>query len=519
MNERSSSRRQVSQFCFRATACALLLCQFALGSSQAAAPQDRVDHYLQIALQNPKLDLQQQRKNDPARTYLEGTYRVFENRSLASGREIDLHLVILPARSESPQPDPVFALHGGPGAAATTMLQGLTGSWLREERDIVLVDQRGTGQSNPLHIAELQGNPDLQSFLEPMFRAEIFEAAIPELEKRADLTQYTTLIAMDDLNEIRHALGYDKINLRGGSYGSRAVLEYCRRHPESVRTATIQGIAPVSFRNPLEHAQAAQDAIDLIFEECRSEEQYRQAFPDIEKKFAEVLERLEREPAKVKLAIGEGGEETTVLLTRDAFAESLRVVMYRTNTSRQVPRLIMAAHEGNYKDVAIAGINQTAGLRNLLAFGMLMCVIGSEDIPRIDPAEVEEKCAGTFLGSARVRQQMEVAKVWPRGDVPADYGDPVDVDVPVLLFSGTIDPVTPPRFGDEAARHLPNSLHVVVPGAHGVGGPAVQRLEEQFLESASLEGSDTSAIEQMRLPPLELPSASDSIEARDRAAV
>jgi len=186
-------------------------------------------------------------------------------------------------------------------------------------------------------------------------------------------------------------------------------------------------------------------------------------------------------------------------------SEALRVLMYYLGTNRKVPALVMHASEGDFAPFARAGLESNRAIRNLLSMGMLMCVTNAEDLPRIDPAEIAELTKNTFLGDVRVRGQLAVGAIWPRADVGEGYGEPVAVDVPVLLWSGTHDPVTPPRWGEAAAEHLPNGLHLTVPGAHGVAGPEVQRIELAFLEAGTIEGLDTSELERMGMPPLYLP--------------
>ena len=146
------------------------------------------------------------------------------------------------------------------------------------------------------------------------------------------------------------------------------------------------------------------------------------------------------------------------------------------------------------------GIESNRRIRDILAMGMLMSVVGSEDIPRIDEASIVRETEGTFLGDGRVRRQIAVSRIWPRGKVPPNYGDPVCVATPTLLVSGTHDSVTPPRWGEAAARHLPNSLHLVVPAVHGSFGPVVDRIHHDFLKAGRVENLDTSAVKDMRMP-------------------
>lgn len=433
-----------------------------------------------------------------------GTFRVYENRASQRGRTIDLNIVVLPALGPEPAPDPIFMLAGGPGQAATSFAAGSAKSWMRGERDIVLVDQRGTGRSNPLRVPLAGSDDNLQGYLDPIFQEEIFRAALKDLEKKADLTQYTTPVAMDDLNEVRAALGYEKINLMGGSYGSRAALVYLRRHPKTVRCAVLNGIAPISFTNPLYHARSAQAGLELIFAECKSSHARRKVFGDLDRKFRTILKRLEKKPAEVTISHPVTTKNVTVQLTREAFGEALRVMMYYMDTNRLVPSCILRAYEGDFRPFAQRGLESNRRLRNMLCFGMLMSVVGSEDIPRIDPDSIPRETRGTFLGDGRVRRQAAIAAFWPCGDIPPEYGEPVRSDVPVLLLSGTHDPVTPPRFGEEAARHLKNSLHLIVPGAHGVGGPVIDAIVKDFLNRGTTKGLDTSKIKEIHLPPFKL---------------
>ena len=432
-----------------------------------------------------------------------GKFPVYENRAAGTGRRIELQVVVLPARSATPAPDPLFYLAGGPGQGATQVVGSYLDSWIREERDIVFVDQRGTGRSHPLRCAVGGGDADLQSYLEPIFREEVFRPCLESLQEEADLRRYTTPVAMDDLNAVREALGYEQINLAGGSYGTRACLVYLRRHPETVRSVILNGVAPVSFLNPLYHARSAQDALDLLFDECAADPACARAFPNVREEFQAVLARLGEEPARVELRTGDGGA-VTLLLSRDAFAEALRVLMYSSPRNRRVPLLIHRAYEGDFRPFARLGLQTNRALRDMLSFGMLLCVTCSEDLPRIEEDAIERETAGTFLGDGRVRGQRAVCAWWPRGEVPDDYGEPVVSDVPVLLLSGTLDPVTPPAWGEEAARHLSNSLHLVVPGAHGVGGPCLESIQRAFLRTASVADLDTTCVARLQPSPFVL---------------
>ena len=440
---------------------------------------------------------------------LRGTLEVYEDREAREGRVIALKVVVLPATSPEPKPDPIFFLAGGPGQAASGLARRLHSSWMRRDRDIVLVDQRGTGESNPLSC-NLAGSADeVAGYLEPIFQEELFRDCLEQLEQRADLTLYSTPIAMDDLDEVRAALGYETINLIGGSYGTRAALVYMRRHPERVRAAILKGVAPIAFRNPLYHAREAQKALERTFDACERSPACRAAFPSLREEFEAVLARLEEEPVELAGRSAASGTPVAMRLDREAFAEALRVMMYSTSSARRVPLAIHRAFGGEYMPFAQLGVQTNRALRDQLAFGMLLCVTCAEDVARIDPDEVERETAGTFLGPGRVRRQMRICGFWPKGRIPDDYGEPVSCDAPTLIFSGTLDPVTSSDFGAEAARHLPNSLHLVVPSSHNIhtaqNTACLDAIIREFLERGTTEGLDTSCVDELELPPFELP--------------
>lgn len=425
---------------------------------------------------------------------LRGVFEVYENRALGSGRILGLDVVVLPALSDEPAADPIFQLAGGPGQAATGFGARLANSPLRRERDIVMVDQRGTGGNHRLACSSVD---DPQRYLGPVFDVEEMRACLAELQQRADLTQYSTGNAMDDLDDVRAALGYERINLIGGSYGTRAALIYMRRHPEHVRSAVLNGVAPISFKNPLFHARAAQDALDRIVAECAGDPDCNAAFPELAAELEAIFTRLTEEPADVD----------GLTLTRDAFAETLRTMTYYSSGARAVPLALHRAFEGDFSSFVELGLRTNRSIRRQLAFGMLLCVTCAEDVDRIDPDSIPELTAGTYLGDGRVRRQIEVCSFWPRSELPEDAGEPVRSAAPTLLLSGELDPVTPPSFGAEAASHLPNSLHLVVPASHGVGGACIGGIIAEFLDEGSVAELELDCVESMRLPAFSVPAS------------
>lgn len=431
-----------------------------------------------------------------------GTYWPLENREQAGGRRIPIDVVVIPARSAAPRPDPIFFAYGGPGQTATQGAGDWVGSEMNEARDIVLVDQRGTSAAHALDCPLSGSAENPQGYLEPIFNAGLFRRCRAELETKADLTRYTTADFVDDLDEVRRALGYGQINIQGGSYGSRVVLFYLRQYPRNARTAFMTGIDPAAtMRSPLYHAQDSQAALDSVFALCARDAGCARTFPDLPREFAETMDRLRGRPASVTVPHPSTGAPLQLTLDANAFAEGVRVMMYNWDRSRRLPLLLHRAHGGDYAPFAGAALANNAALRNMVRIGLGVSALCYEDMPRITEADIVAETRGTFLGDLRVRTQRAACAEWPRRAVPTRAAEPVVSDVPALLISGAYDPATAPRWGHVAARTLSNSLHVVIPEAHTAGSPCVDRIRNAFLERASVQGLDTSCVAEMRLAP------------------
>lgn len=432
-----------------------------------------------------------------------GVFRVPEDRSRPGGRVLSPKVLVLEARSAQPK-EPIFFLSGGPGQAATDQAADFTGSWMRQEHDLVMLDLRGTGEGTALDCPPGAGD-DLQAYLEPpLSGAERLRACRARLEQNADLTKYTTDIAMQDLDELRQALGYAKVDIFGGSYGTRAGLAYIHAYGAHVRLAIMTGLSAMENRSPLYHAAAAQRAFDLTAAQCEADPACKAAFPDIKGDLAAVMARLRQAPAKVELIHPVTGKAQAVSLDEGAFAEGLRVMLYSSEHGRRVPLLLKRAREGDLKPFALAALQNGYLFAHGLRIGLLLSVSCPEDVARIRPGEAARDTAGTFLGDRRVKDQMAGCAVWPRASMPAGYFTPFRSDVPALLVSGELDPVVPPQWADVYRRYLPNSLSVVMPGGHTEGNDCFETIARQFVEKGGIEGVDTSCVAAVKLPPFVL---------------
>jgi len=432
-----------------------------------------------------------------------GTLQVFENRETRQGRQIDLNIVVLPALSSEPRTDPLFFLAGGPGQGAAQMAKGIREAFRQiiNDRDVVLVDQRGTGKSNPLNCLDEQDD-SLKAFAEPE------EVAFTKLKTcmagyDADLRLYTTPIAMDDLDDVRAHLGYDKINIYGGSYGTRAGLVYLRQHGDRVRTAVLDGVAPTNMRLPLFAPRDVQRAFDRLLADCEADTGCNTTYPNLRDRARALMTRLEKDPPLVSITHPRTGERGEVRMTARLVASVLTATLYQPLAASLIPALIERAEQNDFQNLlALATMNDTGAPSNM-SIGMQLSVVCAEDGPQITPEEARKQAEGTLFGLHVMQLQREACAFWPRGSVDPSFYEPVQSNVPTLILSGDIDPVTPPVWGEQIAKTLPNSKHVVLPGTgHTAGGTGCgRRLIKAFLDAGTVENLDTACVNHITRPP------------------
>ena len=445
-----------------------------------------------------------------------GTLTVFENRAMPRGRTIQLRVVVLPATSRDRAPDPIFFIAGGPGASIVEDAGGLARHppGLRERRDFVLVDQRGTGGSVAINCP-FYGPPDsIQSFLGDFMPATAVRRCRAMFAAERDLTQYTTTIAASDLDDVRAALGAERINLSGGSYGTRAAQEYIRRYPTRVRAATLFGVVPPSLHMPQHFAADAQRSLDAVIGECAADAACRAAFPRLASEVKSVFDRLRAAPVRVTVEHPRTGRPTTVSLGYDMVAETLRYMLYQSTGAALVPAAMHHAASDDFAWLAQRALRERGAMTgNGMFDGLYLAITCMEDVPFTDSTSEAAEAKGTFLGEYRMRQQRVACDAWGRTPIAREFHTPVRTAVPVLLVTGANDPVTAPRYATEVARTMPNSLTIIVPfGGHALAGldgvACIHRLQREVIERASVAGLDTSCVARVRRRgfPTELPA-------------
>jgi pimeloyl-ACP methyl ester carboxylesterase len=396
------------------------------------------------------------------------------NPAAPGGPRIDIHYVVVPAVARRKLPDPVFLLAGGPGQSAIEVAPALLPLFARlnNRRDIVFVDQRGTGRSAPLQCDDPRHGPiaaqsDPAREFDRLMRCRDHLQSLPW----GDLRFFTTTIAVQDLDAVRRELGAERIDVVGASYGTRVALEMLRQFPQHVRRSVLDGVAPPDMVLPESGAIDSQAAFDAVFAACAAEPACVADHPDLRAQWRGLLASL---PRPVTVAHPLTGQPEQFTLTADMLRGALRGPLYVPALAAALPQAIADAARGRFE--GIVGLDSLFGARKgmSLAMGMHFSVVCAEDYPRMQAGRGDD---GQGFGGDFVRLYRRVCAQWPRGVVPAAFYRVGRSDSPVLLLSGGADPVTPPRHGERVAQALgAKAKHVVVAQAgHGVLGLACMR--------------------------------------------
>ncbi|WP_404398380.1 alpha/beta hydrolase [Idiomarina loihiensis] len=432
-----------------------------------------------------------------------GTVSVPENYEQPDGKHIGIYYAILPAIQEGAQADPMLILAGGPGQAATELTPMIARMFesVRQRRDILLIDQRGTGKSHPLECDIERPDELIRADDEQDLRALSRECQ--EQYPDTDTTQYHTVNAVKDFERVREHLGIEQLNLYGGSYGTRVGLTYLREAPASVRTATLDAVAPPQvIIGPF--GQHGANAFDEMLKDCSEQSPCHEKFPNLEQEYYEVMNELETGDILLETRDPLSFEPLEIKLTPGRFSSIIRVALYHPNTRQLLPYAIHSAAEGSHH--AILGLMGGTMSQNSIYLGLMLSVVCGEDLPRATPELFAEDGNNQFIGSRTGDAFVDMCAGWQSSSVPAYWSDPVVSDKPVLLLSGELDPVTPPEWGEIAHRTLPNSKHLVAPNAgHTIAShTCANQLIADFIEQGSVENIDGGCLKEQRLKPFVL---------------
>lgn len=431
------------------------------------------------------------------------TLDVAENRQADGGGRLALSLVWIPADDPQAPADPLVLLAGGPGQSAQQAYFHLQPALdrLRRSRHLLLLDQRGTGRSNPLHCDLDAAYTDVD--LPPERLRELVRDCAQTLSAQANLAHYTTVDAVADLEALRQALATNgqapTFNLIGGSYGTRVGLDYLRRYPDGVRSLILDGVVPPTLALGNDHAINLQAALDRVFAACRDDDACRKRFGDPQATLQALRQRLQQAPMAVSLPHPIRHQPMQETLSDTLFAIVLRFYAYAPEFVRLTPLLMDEALKGRPQALMAQWLLLRESLENEMAYGMQLSVICSEDADLLQP---REENVGTLLGNAFVELTREQCEAWPSKPRPADFHDPVVSAAPTLLLSGEWDPVTPPAYGETVAQTLSRARHLVARGQGHIvlARGCTARLAARFLDSLDPAALDASCLEALAAP-------------------
>ena len=427
-----------------------------------------------------------------------GALDVPENYQQPEGRRIALRVVVLPSFAQPAKADPVFMLAGGPGqsAVAIAALVRQTLGKANQQRDIVLVDQRGTGESNALDCG--------LDFDQLAFDHDAKAAAVKQCLAALDVDplQYSTMNHIRDLEAVREALDYPQVSLYGGSYGTRVAQVYMREFPQSVRTVVMDAVASMDMRVGMEMGGDAQLALDAVFTRCTDDPDCFKRFPDLRSRFTALLSELEANPLDLQVMDAKTGNLEQTPMDHRVFALGLRALLYSPQTQRLLPLLIDQASKGEWGSFIGLASSFNDGLLEVMTPGLLLAVLCTEDLADMAESDIGHRERDSFVGAAQISEFIGYCDAWPRSLNPVDWSPPHGSEIPVLLLSGALDPVTPPYRAEAAAAPLANSRHLTVAtGAHTVGAMGcMPKLIAEFIDSGDAASLDVSCLDEIVYP-------------------
>jgi pimeloyl-ACP methyl ester carboxylesterase len=430
-----------------------------------------------------------------------GSLSVPENPDQPHGRRLAISVAVIPAAHSPALADPIVVLQGGPGEDSISSAAYFAERFapLLDERDLLLIDQRGTGKSGALSCT-LYSSVDPAASLRDVFPVAALKRCAQRLQARADLTQYTFDRFANDLEQVRRKLGYGGLNLYAGSFGTRAAQVYMRSFPASVRTAYLGSAVPMDAASPLPFAKTAETGLELLFAACAADAACRAAYPKLREEFRDIRRQLDS--GTVRVAVPE--HAGSALLDRGRVAEWMRSKLYRPKSATMLPWMIHRAYVGDWDPMVKDLLSDAHDADPAFSFGLFFSITCSEDVAFIHEQDIAGETQGTFLGDYRVRQQQAACKGWPTRALPKDYRAPITSAVPTLFVSGAADGGTPLWYANHVAAGFSNRLQVIVKGqGHTEWSDCLAQLHQQLVRGGAVSGLNPSCPEVPR-PPFKL---------------
>lgn len=422
-----------------------------------------------------------------------GKISVPENPQKPDGKHIDIHFAILPAIKDTHPNEALLAIAGGPGQSAIDNAAWFDKllSKVRQQRDILLIDQRGTGQSNLLNCEDSEAISMLS------FNDENIDV-IAETEKclaqtDADITQYGSETALTDFEAVREYLGYQKLHLYGISYGTRMAQLYMRHYPEVLATVTLDGVVPMQ-QSVIAIGSAIERGFELLMRDCASNTACQAQYPDLLADFTTVNKRLTQKAITQSVRDPQTNDPSTLLLTRSKFTGAIRMGLYTPVIRALLPHAIHQAAKKDYQP--ILGIYTLTSDSIGIAMGMHASVVCGEDIHRISD-QMRKDAKESYISASMIEGLEKTCEVWKIPPVKDTFSEPIRSDLPTLLLSGELDPATPPNWGALAQTEMTNAKHFISPFAtHGVAAQTCANdLIADLVDSGSVKNLDASCLQ------------------------
>lgn len=421
-----------------------------------------------------------------------GKLEVPENYQQPDGDKIAINFAVLPAIDDSEYKAPLMFLAGGPGQAAVELATGLNHVFreVRKTRDIILVDQRGTGESSALSC-DFEAVDNVYSSLPDALEPQEVKECVAQF--KGDVTQYNSENAIRDFDAIRAALGHEKLNIYGGSYGTRAGLVFMRMFPESLESVVLDSVGPIEVPIGM-FGQSGARSFELLLENCKNSESCHKAFPNLAEEFQAVKARLAKDVANIDILHPRLGTPTKLVIDDTKFTGNLRFQLYGMEGRSMVPLVIHQAFLGNYQP--LIGLMARTEDEQLVYTGLLFNIVCNEDIPRVSEADRAADASNNFDGEDSHSAWDMVCPFFPEYRPSEDFYQSVTADIPTLILSGNLDPVTPPSNGEYSAKSLPNSHHIIVENAsHTVAmSTCASDIINEFLTSKTPKALDESCL-------------------------
>lgn len=422
-----------------------------------------------------------------------GKLTVPENYQQQDGEKITVNFVVLPAIDNSENKEPLMFLAGGPGQAAVSLAGGLYKAFneIRKTRDLILVDQRGTGESHPLQCEDLD-EQDVYEAKSDDFTTEVVKQCLAQLT--GDLSQYNSENAIRDFDAVRVALGHEKIAIYGGSYGTRAGLVYMRMFPDSLSAVILDSVGPIEVPIGL-FGQSSARSFAMLIENCQKEPSCQQAYPQLLTEFNQVVAQLEQMPLTLSIPHPRLGTQTPLFVDKGKFLSTIFSQLYSVEGRSLVPLIIHQAAKGNY--APFAGLTAASDNGMEMFVGLTFNIVCNEDMPKVAADMFTADASNQFFGDTSHFAWKVACPEWPQYRPSAEFYQPVTADIPTLIISGDLDPVTPPSNGDYSAKTIPNNKHIVMKNSSHTPGSSACAIGifSEFLTKKDPKNLDETCLE------------------------